>query len=377
MGTIVLAWMRAGPAGAPERGCGRVDTTSSGSKTAGLARRLRLGLSALLAAGSLMTLAPVNAAETRPFYAGKTVTVVVGLPPGGSADAYARLVQRHYPRFIPGRPAIVVQNAPGAGSFRAVNYLNTGMPADGTAVGTFSSALLNEALIAPNRVSLDFRAFNWIGNVSEDVRVCYVWGGSGVRTWDEMLARDKELFMGATAPGTAGNADTAMLQNLFGVKLKQVQGYAGSADKRLAVERGEIDGECGGWTSLPEDWLRDKKINVLVRLSPTLVAGMDSAVPFGGDLVKNEGERRIYDFLTAPERLGRLFMVSGRVPADRVAILRRAFDAMVADPEFRREAERLKLLVTPMTGDEVTRRIADLYATPADVVARAKTILGE
>jgi tripartite-type tricarboxylate transporter receptor subunit TctC len=318
-----------------------------------------------------------DAAEPRPFYAGKTITIVVGLPPGGGADAYARLVQRHYPRFIPGRPTIVVQNLPGAGSLRSVTYVSTSMPTDGTAIGTFSSALLNEALIAPNRVNVDFRSYGWIGNVSEDVRVCYVWGGSGVSTWRAMLARDKELFMGATAPGTAGNADTAMLQNLFGVKLKQVQGYSGSAAKRLAIERGEIDGECGGWTALPDDWLRDKKINVLVRLSPTLVAGMEPAVPFGGDLVKNENERRIYDFLTAPERLGRPLMVSGKVPADRVAILRQAFDAMVADPQFRSEAERARLLVTPMTGDEVARRIADLYATPADVITRAKAILGE
>ena len=317
-----------------------------------------------------------DAAEPRPFYAGKTLTIVVGLPPGGGADAYARLVQRHLPTHIPGRPAIVVQNLPGAGSFRAVTYLNTAMPSDGTALGTFSSALINEALIAPNRVAVDFRSFGWIGNVSEDVRVCYVWGASGVRNWRDALARDKELFMGATAPGTAGNADTAMLQNLFGVKLKQVQGYTGSADKRLAVERREIDGECGGWTSVPEDWLRDNKINVLVRLSPTLVPGMNAAVPFGGDLVKNEAERKTYDFLTAPERLGRLFMVSGKVPADRVAILRAAFDAMVAEPQFRTEAERLKLLVTPMSGDEVARRIAELYATPADVVARAKAVLG-
>ena len=229
-----------------------------------------------------------NAAEPPSFYAGKTITIVVGLPPGGGADAYARLVQRHYPRHIPGRPTIVVQNLPGAGSLRAVTYLTASMPADGTALGTFSSALLNEALITPNRVNVDFRSYGWIGNVSEDVRVCYVWGGSGVKTWRDMLARDKELFMGATAPGTAGNADTAMLQNLFGVKLKQVQGYSGSADKRLAIERGEIDGECGGWTALPDDWLRDKKINVLVRLSPTLVAGME----FGRSLRRRSRQER-------------------------------------------------------------------------------------
>ena len=352
----------------------RVDLTLSGS---GFLRTARRFSAALLAASAIVSSEAANAAEPRPFYAGKTVTIVVGLPPGGGADAYARLVQRHYPRHIPGRPTIVVQNVPGAGSLRAVTYLTANMAADGTALGTFSSALLNEALIAPNRVSTDFRSYGWIGNVSEDVRVCYVWGGSGVKTWRDALARDKELFMGATAPGTAGNADTAMLQNLFGVKLKQVQGYSGSAAKRLAVERGEIDGECGGWTSVPEDWLRDKKINVLVRLSPTLVPGLDAAVPFGGDLVRNDGERRVYDFLTAPERLGRLFMVSSKVPADRVAILRGAFDAMVSDPVFRTEAARMKLLVTPMTGDEVSRRIADLYATPADVVTRAKAILGE
>jgi tripartite-type tricarboxylate transporter receptor subunit TctC len=242
---------------------------------------------------------------------------------------------------------------------------------------TFSSTLINEALMQPARVNVDFRKYGWIGNVSEDVRVCYVWGASGVKNFQDMRAREKPLFMGATAPGTAGTADTAMLQNLFGVKIKQVQGYAGSADKRLAVERGEISGDCGGWTQLPEEWLRGKKINIIVRLSPTLVPGMDRNVPFGGDLVKDARERRLYDFLIAPERLGRLFMVSNKVPADRVAVLRAAFDAMVADPGFRTEAGRMRLLVTPMKGGEVAAQIAALYATPSDIVARAKSIVGE
>ncbi len=200
-------------------------STSPGSGSLHVSRCLS---AALVAASLIARLTPAYAADARPFYAGKTVTIVVGLPPGGGADAYARLVQRHFPSHIPGRPGIVVQNVPGAGSLRAVTYLGANMPADGTAVGTFSSALINEALIAPNRVNVDFRSFGWIGNVSEDVRVCYVWGGSGVKNWRDALARDKELFMGATAPGTAGNADTAMLQNLFGVKLKQVQGYSGT-----------------------------------------------------------------------------------------------------------------------------------------------------
>jgi tripartite-type tricarboxylate transporter receptor subunit TctC len=340
------------------------------------ARPLRVAL-AVLAFAALAPSLAAPAEQARPFYAGKQITIVVGLPPGGGGDAYARLVQRYLARHIPGTPNILVQNMPGAGSLKSVMYLNNTAPADGTVMATFSSTLINEALMQPARVNVDFRKYGWIGNVSEDVRVCYVWGASGVKNWQDMRTREKPLFMGATAPGTAGTADTAMLQNLFGVKIKQVQGYAGSADKRLAVERGEITGDCGGWTQMPEDWLKEKKINVVVRLSPTLVPGMDGNVPFGGDLVRDARERRLYDFLIAPERLGRLFMVSNKVPAERVAALRAGFDAMVADPSFRIEANRMKLLVTPMNGGEVARQIAALYATPPDIVARAKTIVGE
>jgi tripartite-type tricarboxylate transporter receptor subunit TctC len=316
-----------------------------------------------------------DAPSAQNFYAGKTIKLVVGLPPGGGADAYARLVQRHLGRFIPGTPAILIQNMPGAGSLRSVMALNAS-PDDGTVMAHFSSALLSEAITAPERVRLDFRNFAWLGNVSEDVRVCYLRSASGIRNWQDMLARNEVVF-GATAQGNAGNVDTAMLHNLFGVKLKQVSGYAGSAEKRLAVEKGEIDGDCGGWTSVPDDWLHDRKINVMIRLSPTLVPGMDGNVPFGGDLVRDAGERKVYDFLTAPERLGRLFMVSGAVPADRVAVLRAAFNAMVVDPAFLAEARQLRLLVTPMAAEEVVHRIRDLYATPADVLTRAKAVAAE
>jgi tripartite-type tricarboxylate transporter receptor subunit TctC len=318
---------------------------------------------------------PAHAQDAQTFYAGKTIKLIVGLPPGGGADAYARLVQRHLARHIPGMPTIVAQNMPGAGSLRSVMALGSG-PDDGTVMAHFSSGLLTEAITAPDKVKIDFRTQAWIGNVSEDVRVCYLRSAIGVRTWADMMARDQVVF-GGSAAGNAGNVDTMVLRNLLGVKVKLVSGYAGSAAKRMAVESGEIDGDCGGWTSVPPHWLSDHKINVMIRLSPTLVAGMDKAVPFGGELVKNADERRVYDFLTAPERLGRLFVMSGKTPPDRVAVLRKAFDAMVADPAFLGEAQKLKLIVTPMTGDQVTRDVATLYATPPDLVAKAKAITGE
>jgi tripartite-type tricarboxylate transporter receptor subunit TctC len=328
-----------------------------------------------LALLALLASVPISARAETAFFSGKSLKIIVGMPPGGGVDSYARLVQRHLGRFLPGAPAIIVQNMPGAGSLRSVMAL-VNAPDDGTAVGTFSSSLITETIAVPARAKVDFRSFAFIGNVSEDIRVCYVRGELGVRGWSDLLARDQVVF-GATAPGTSGNVDTAMLRNLFGVKLKQVQGYAGSADKRLALEKGEIDGDCGGWTSIPQDWLHAPKINIMVRLSPTLLPGIDGSVPFGGDLLREERDRKVYDFLTAPERLGRLFMMPAKVPPDRIAALRAAFDAMVSDATFLAEAQKSGLTVTPMPGAAVDRRIAELYATPPDVVARARTISGE
>jgi tripartite-type tricarboxylate transporter receptor subunit TctC len=322
---------------------------------------------------ALAAVAPMSAHAETASFGGKTIKIIVGMPPGGGVDSYARLAQRHLGRFLPGSPGIVVQNMPGAGSLRSVMALVNSLE---DVVGTFSSSLLTEAISMPERVKIDFRNFASIGNVSEDIRVCYTRSALGVHGWSDLLAREQVVF-GATAPGTSGNVDTAMLRNLFGVRLKQVQGYAGSADKRLALEKGEIDGDCGGWTSIPEDWVRSSKINVVLRLSPMLVAGMDRDVPFGGDLLVNDHDRKVYDFLTAPERLGRLFIMPGKVAPDRIAALRTAFDAMVADAAFLAEAQRSGLTVTPMTGSAVDREIAELYATPAGILARARSIAGE
>jgi hypothetical protein len=316
---------------------------------------------------------PAAATADDTFYAGRTLRLIVGLPAGGGADAYARLLQRYLARHVPGTPAVVVQNLPGAGSLKSVLSLDNAAPDDGTTIVTFSAGLVTEALTTPERIRVDFRNYGFIGSVSEDVRVCYVRSASGVSSWPDLLARSDVIF-GASAPGAAGTADIAMLRNLFGARIKQVQGYAGSAAKRLAIEKGEIDGECGGFTSMPDDWLRDRKVVILLRLLRTLVPGLDPTVPYAGDLLSNERDRQVYDFLAAPGKLGRLFMVSGRVPADRVAVLRAAFDATVADGAFRNEAQKLRLLVAPVTGGEIARQIGNIVTTPADIVARAKAM---
>ena len=197
------------------------------------------------------------AEDAASFFSGKTLRIIVGLPPGGSADAYARLVQRHLPQHLPGAPSIVVQNVPGAGGMKSVAYLES-LPEDGTAMATFSSGLLTEAITSGRSRQSRFPQRSWIGNVSEDTRICYLWHTTGVRNWPDLLAR-KQVVFSASAPGTAGFVDAAMLRELFGVHLKQVNGYPGSAEMRLAVEKGEVEGSCGGWTATPDDWLRERQ----------------------------------------------------------------------------------------------------------------------
>jgi tripartite-type tricarboxylate transporter receptor subunit TctC len=315
-----------------------------------------------------MEIHAASMATAADFFSGKTVKLIVGMPPAGGVDTYARVLQRHIVRHLPGNPTIVAQNMPGAGSLRSIQAMAVA-PDDATTIVTVSSTLLTNSFLAPKRVKVDFRDFKFIGNVSEDTRVCYVRKGF-TASLAEMM-KEKEVIFGVT---TASQPEASMLKNLMGIKMKLVGGYAGSADKRLALEKGEVDGDCGGWTSLPLTWRRDGTVRVFIRLSPGLLPGMDKSIPYGADLLKDADERRIFEFLTASSRLGRLFMVKKQAPADQVAVLRQAFDKTMADKAFRAEADKLGLSVTPTSGAEVDRQIEEMYATPPALIERARQL---
>ena len=320
--------------------------------------------------------APAHAQDAASFYRGKTVRVTVGFSSGGGYDQYGRLLARHIGKHIPGNPAVVVQNMPGAASLKSLQFLDTGAPTDGTMIVTFNPGLITGSLTSPLRTPLDFTKFAWIGNIAEDIRVCFTWGARGIRTWEAFLKRDKLAF-GNTGVGTSAYIDDRILQVLFGVNLRMVQGYPGSADKKIAIESGELDGDCGSWTSLPDDWLRDRKIDIHVRFSKNVAPGMPAGIAWAGDLLDDERKRQTLRLLLAGAEIGRPFLVSKAVPADRVAALRAAFEATMTDPEFVADAEKQRLIVGPDTGAAVEKRIAEIYATPPDVVARAKEISGE
>jgi len=320
--------------------------------------------------------APAAAPDAASFYRGKTVRIVVGFSSGGGYDVYARVLARHLARHIPGTPSVVVQNMPGAASLKSVQYLTAGAPADGTLITTFNPGLITQSLTVPEKVGLSFLDYAWIGNVSEDFRVCYTWNGTGIRTWQDLLARPKVNF-GNTGVGTSAYIDNRILSELFGVRINMVMGYPGSADKRIAIERGELDGDCGSWTSMPEEWLRDSKITVHIRFSRALVPGMPASAAAARDLLSDPKKQQIFALLTAAAVIGRPYIAPKAVPPDRLAALRAAFDATMKDAEFLADSERQRLLVTPMTGAQVASLIAELYRTPPDIVAAAREISGE
>jgi tripartite-type tricarboxylate transporter receptor subunit TctC len=319
---------------------------------------------------------PAAAQDAASFYRGKTVRIVVGFSAGGGYDHYARVLSRHIGRHIPGNPNVVVQNMPGAASLNSVKFLSAAAPADGSTIGAFNPGLITQSLTAPQKVGINFLDFGWLGNISEDFRICHTWNGTGIKTWQELLARPK-VSMGNTGIGTSAYIDNRILSDLFGVKLQQVMGYPGSAEKRIAIERGELDGDCGSWTSLPEEWLRDKKIIIHIRYSRALVAGMPAEAINAREHLTDPKKRQTFDLLTASALIGRPYIVPKTVPAERLAALRKAFDATMKDPEFIADATKQRLTLTPMTGGEVEDFIKELYKTPPDVVVAARTISGE
>ena len=324
-------------------------------------------------------LAPLALAETasaqQNFYAGKTINIVVGFTPGGGYDAYARLLARHYNRFIPGNPNIVVQNMPGAGSLLAVRNLDGPVPKDGTVIAAFNPGLLIQSMTIPEKIKADFQEYAWLGSIGNDLRVCYTWGAKGIKSFDEMLKRD-QIIMGDTGAGSSAYVNQKMLQQIFGVKMKQVLGYPGSAEKRIAIERGELDGDCGSWTSIPEDWIRDKKIDVLIRFQKEISHGLPASVTYAGDIVKDPNKRKLLDLLNAPSEIGRPYILSKAVPADRVNLLRDAFDKTMKDAQFNADADKQQLIIDPIQGAKVSGMLKELYSTPPEVVREAKEITG-
>ena len=330
--------------------------------------------SALLTGAMLaFSTAPVPADDVADFYKGKRVSLIIGYGPGGGYDAYARLLARFIRDHIPGKPTIVPQNMPGAGSRGAANWLYNVAPKDGTVFATLSQTTPTDQALGQPGIQFDVRKFNWIGNMVVVNNVTYVSAATGVRTIDE--ARKKQLVVGASGASSPSVLYPQVSNNLLGTKFKIVSGYLGGGDINLAVERGEVDGRgSDSWAVIKANnpaWLRDRKVNILFQVGPKREADLPD-VPLWSELAQNGDQRQILDLLSGDVAVGRPLLTAPGVPADRLKALRRAFDDTLKDPQFIEAAKKAGMYLNPMSGEELQQIVSKVVSPSLKVIAMVK-----
>jgi tripartite-type tricarboxylate transporter receptor subunit TctC len=327
------------------------------------------------AAFALLALNPEHGFGQSPaeFYKGKTIDLIISTGVGGGLDRNARIVARHLPNHIPGRPTIVAKNMPGAGHLRAANFLYSQAAKDGTVIGTIIPGFLMSQVLEGTGAKFDASKFNWLGSTSYSTQTVYVWKTSKVRSFED--AKKYETLMGATGAGSYAALYPTVMNNVLGTKFKIIAGYKSGAEVNLAMERGEVEGRAGNnLNSLKAEngeWLTDGSIRVITQIGLTRDSELGD-VPLLIDLAKTDEEREVLRFFSSDIVLGRPFLAPPGVPADVVAILRKAFSDMMADPAFQKEAAEADIDVKPVDGAAVQKVVEGIVHTPAAVIAKAK-----
>jgi tripartite-type tricarboxylate transporter receptor subunit TctC len=315
-------------------------------------------------------------ADAAEFYQGKQIRLIVSTPPSGAYDAFARLMAPVFADHIPGHPSIFVENMGGSAGLQAANYLANSAPKDGTVIGAVQNNIPTAPLLIPENAKFDADAFLWIGSITSDPFIGYVWGASKLQTYED--AKKQQSIMGAPAVRSY-SAQMAQISNaLFGTRFKIVIGYTGSNEVKLAMERGEIDGTFGNsWSSLKTqdpDWISEHKIRIITQFS--LKADRElSDVPMFLDQAKTEDDRQMLELLQVQQVFAKPYLAPPGIPADRLAILRKAFDDTINDPKFLGEAKNMKLdVLDPMSGEELAALIAKVSKTSPVIIKRVKDI---
>ena len=329
-------------------------------------------LRSLIAFCSVLALAPMARADEVEAFRGKTVTLYIGTGAGGGYDAYGRLIARHFGRFLPGTPSVVAQNMPGASSLVLTNFLYNKAPRDGTAVGVINQAMPMEQFLQTEGIAYDANRFAWIGRASSAVETGIVWHTSPIQKIEDVFTR--ETVVGGTGPTSSTVFIPHLLNNLAGTRFKVVSGFNGTNEIGLAMERGEVEGSGTPMESLKSyraDWMRDKKIRILVLWSAQREPELPD-VPSIVELGRTEEARRILKFYASADDIGRSLMAPPGLAPERIATLRRAFDAAVRDPQFLADAEKSGLEVKPMSGEALQAMVAEVATFPQELIAKAR-----
>lgn len=338
------------------------------SKSWTIARRV--GLAAI----GLAVATPAVAQQAAPFFKGKSLTMVIGFGPGASNDFYGRLVARHLGKHIPGEPSIVSQNMPGAGSFKAANHLFHVAPKDGTAMGIVTQTLATEEALGATGIQFKSAEFTWLGRVTSDSVVTFMWHTSKIKTIADALAA--EAPVGATGVSSTVTIYPLVLNAVVGTKLKMVMGYESSTAAMLAMERGEVEGASTGWGTLKitkQDWVRDKTINMIVQYAPERHPDL-AHVPTAVELGKTEEDRQVLGLYANDASIGKSILAPPALPADRAKLLRAAFDTMVQDVEFLADVKQANAEFDPLSGEKLQAIVEQVAKTPEPIRARARAV---
>jgi tripartite-type tricarboxylate transporter receptor subunit TctC len=332
-------------------------------------------LSLLIASASA---AMARADAVADFYKGKEITIQIGFGPGGGYDTTTRLFAQHFTRHMPGNPAVIVQNAPGAGSMKVANALYAVAPKDGTALGVFASSTALEPLFGNKAATYDPRRFEWIGSLHRDIASCALWqgAGQGIRDLPGLIKAARTVTFGSTSPTAITSQHPLFLKRVLGANLRIIYGYKGTKDVSLAMMRGEVDGSCGMFETSARSafgqHIHTGELKMVVQF------GRDRTVPFFGDatplytMLATEDQRRVADVIFRQTELARPLAAPPGTPKDRVAALRKAMLATLADPALQADAKRMEIDFDPIPGEETAQIFGDFYATPPALVEQAR-----
>lgn len=332
-------------------------------------------VSAVLSA--LIIGAPVVAWASPPsdFFKGKTIKIITSTGPGGTYDLIARLLARRMPRYIPGRPDMVVENMPGAGNVLATNYMYNIAPKDGTVIATVHDAMPLYQVLNGRGVRFNANRFNWLGSTGPQNEAIIVWHTAGVKTIEQ--ARKKPVILGATGAGSGIAIIPAAMNHVLGTKFKIVLGYKSSEDVNLAMERGEVEARAfsmGGILAKHADWMKKKKIYVIAQAGAERERDMPNA-PLLTELAKTAEQRKIMRLISSPSAFGYPFLAPPGVPPNRLAILRKAFKAALADPVFLAEAAKAHIALKPTSGGELAAFARETVGASPAIIAKARAAI--
>jgi tripartite-type tricarboxylate transporter receptor subunit TctC len=332
----------------------------------------------LLITGALIagSVAAARADQISDFYTGKAISLIVSTGVGGGVDTNARLVAKHFGNHLPGKPSVVVKNMTGAGHLQATNYLYMQAPKDGTHIGAILPAFVGYQVLDGRGAQYDTRNFNFLGSSDVENANLYTWSHLGIKKIED--AKGRQVLMGATGAGSYTMLYPTILNNVLGYKFKIVSGYKSTNEIHLAMERGEVSGRAGNFFSSLKaqnpDWLADKKIDILLQIGEKRDPEWPQ-VPLLTDLAVSEEQRLIFKLFSAEIALGRVFVTTPNVSADRLLALRNAFDKTMQDPAFIADIRAADMQARPLTHQQAKAIADEIINMPSDLIAKAKAAM--